>query len=246
MRRRRIVAAALAVAVALAPLTVQATQKKDNNEEDHDGQSRYELAPLNYLPLAFAGAAQERIVTMFILMQQVSYFIQMTTGVEVTSQNRVGLGGLFGGVFAETFSAEDFVKSLEVGTVYRAGDGLLAVAMEGDERLQDHRVIVFNGDYQYDPKALPTLQQLEPAQLNKLQAYSMMVELAQHTLTAPLLNTLARLNHLDDGALNTTVSLTPAQETEIPLLRRLIVGKVYRGADNTLLVVIPPAIVLDR
>ena len=247
MRRTRLIAAVLAAAVALAPLTVQATQKKDSNEEDRDGQSRYEVAPLSYLPLVLAGAVQERIVTMYILMQQVSYMIQMTTGVDVTSQNRVGLGGLFGGVFAATYSAENFVRSLEVGTVYRAGNGHLAVALAGDEVLTDHRVIVFNGDYQYDPKSLPTLQQVPPENLQKLQAYSLMTELAYHSLTASLMSVVANLDRMSAGELNGTAGLTPAQrETEIPALRQLIVGKVYRGPENTLLVVIPPAIVLDR
>jgi hypothetical protein len=247
MRRSRLIAAVLAAAVALAPLAAQATQKKDSNEEDRDGQSRYEVAPLSYLPLVLAGAVQERIVTMYILMQQVSYMIQMTTGVEVTSQNRIGLGGLFGGVFAATYSAENFVRSLEVGTVYRAGNGHLAVALAGDEVLTDHRVIVFNGDYQYDPKSLPTLQQVPPENLQKLQAYSLMTELAYHSLTAPLMNVVANLDRMSAGELNGTAGLTPAQrQTEIPALRQLIVGKVYRGPENTLLVVIPPAIVLDR
>lgn len=247
--KRRLSAALAAVAflLALVPFDAPANPDKDKqHQEQRDGQSRYELAPLHYLPIALMGAAQERIARMYILMQQVSYVIEMTAGVKVTSQNRVRLGGLFGGIFAETYSAEDFVESLEVGTVYRAGDGLLAVAMEGDALLEDHRVIVFNGDYQYDPRALPTLQQIEPSALLRLQAYSLMVALATQTLNPSVTSAIAKLNHMSATDLNTTVDLTPEQETEIPLLRKLIVGKVYRGADNTLLVVIPPSIVADR
>jgi hypothetical protein len=243
----------LLVALLAATLVLQGAagawannKDKDQEEEGRDGHSRYELAPLTYLPLVLAGAAQERIAKMYFLMQTVTYLVEMTTGVKATSQNRVSLGGLFGGVFAKTYSAEDFVRSLEVGTVYRAGNGLLAVAMEGDELLQDHRIIVFNGDYQYDPRALPSLQQIEPAQLQKLQAYSLMVELAHHTLAPPLVSMMARLNHLNADQLQGTPGLTSAQETEIPVLRELIVGKVYRGPNNTLLVLIPPAIVQDR
>jgi hypothetical protein len=247
MTKRIFLAALLTAALVLQGAGgAWATNKDKESDEDRDGHSRYELAPLAYLPLVFAGAAQERIAKMYIMMQQVSYLIEMTTGVKATSQNRVSLGGLFGGVFARTYSAEDFVESLEVGTVYRAGDGLLAVAMEGDEVLTDHKVIVFNGDYQYDPKALPSLQQIEPAQLQKLQAYSLMVELANHVLTAEMVTMMAKLNHMSAADLNGTPGLTPAHETEIPVLRKLIVGKVYRGPDNTLLVVIPPTIVLDR
>lgn len=240
-------AAVVALLLALAPSDAPASPDKDKErQEQRDGQSRYELAPLPYLPLALAGAAQERITRMYLLLQQVSYVIEMTAGVKVTSQDRISLGGLFGGIFAETYSAEDFVESLEVGTVYDAGDGLLAVAMEGDELLESHRVIVFNGDYQYDPRDLPTLQQIAPARLQQLKTYSMMAELANHTLNAPVMSVIAKLNHMSATDLNTTAGLTPAQETEIPLLRKLIVGKVYRGPGDTLLVLIPPAIVQDR
>jgi len=221
---------------------------KDHEQGDQrDGQSRYELAPLNYLPLVMAAAAREQIVRMYFLLQTISYIVDMTTGVEVTSQNRVSLGGLFGGVFAPTYSSKHFLRSLEVGTVYNAGDGLLAVAMAGGEVLADHRVIVFNGDYQYNPRSLPTLQQIAPEQMQKLQAYSLMSQLATYALGADVMNLMASLSDADAAQLNGTAGLTAVQrETEIPALRKLIVGKVYRGPDNTLLVVIPPAIVLDR
>src|SRR3546814_16045877 len=82
----------------------------------------------------------------------------MAAGVDATSQNRVSLGGLFGGIFAETYSADDFVKSLEVGSVYRAGDETIAVALKDDLHLEDYRVIVFNGDNQYDMRDRPTIR----------------------------------------------------------------------------------------
>lgn len=245
--KRCLVAVLMAALLALQGVAAVRANPDQGQQEQRDGQSRYELAPLNYLPLALVGSAQERILRMYFLLQTVSYLVEMTTGVEVTNQNRVSLGGLFGGVFAPTYSAKDFVRSLEVGTVYRAGNGLLAVAMTGSEVLADHKVIVFNGDYQYDPRSLPTLQQIAPAQLQKLQAYSLMVQLAQQTLLTPVLDVIAHLNHMSEAQLNTVAELTPAQrQTEIPALRQLIVGKVYRGANNTLLVVIPPSIVMDR
>ncbi|GAB4225654.1 MAG: hypothetical protein Tsb0032_31720 [Kiloniellaceae bacterium] len=244
MIKRSFVAATLAAMVlSWAPGAATANQDQ-RDDEQRDGKSRYELAPLNHLPLALLGGAQEQILQMYLLMEQVSYLIELTTGVKVTSQDRIGLGGLFGGVFAKTYSLDDFADALEVGTVYRAGDKRLAVAMEGGELLQEHRVIVFNGDYQYDPKALPTLQQIEPTHLAKLQAYSLMRDLAAHTLTPELATTLARLGNAPDQA--AYEGLSSQQLTEIPFLRELIVGKVYRGADNTLLVVIPPTIVLNR
>src|SRR5690606_752192 len=96
-----------------------------------------------------------------VMMQSWTYQLSMASGVDVTSQNRVSLGGLFGGVFAESYSAKDFVKSLEVGSVYRAGDDTIAVALKDDLRLEDYRIIVFNGDNQYDVRERPALQQIE-------------------------------------------------------------------------------------
>src|SRR3546814_15774014 len=87
---------------------------------------------------------------MVVMMQSWTYQLSMAAGVDATSQNRVGLGGLFGGIFAETYSADDFVKSLEVGSVYRAGDDPIAVALQDDLQLEDYRVIVFKGDNQSD------------------------------------------------------------------------------------------------
>lgn len=248
MKRFLTAVAVVALLAVQLPGGAWATQNDNNNDgEDRDGHSRYEVAPLSYLPLALALSANEQILRMCIFMQTVSYMIEMSTGVKVTNQNRVNLGGLFGGLFATTYNAEYFLKSLEVGTVYYAGGDLLAVAMAGEEVLSDHRVIVFNGDYQYDPTALPTLQQIEPAQLQKLQTYSLMVELTRYTLGPEIMNMMAALGDVSAAQLNDMSNLTPAQrETEIPALRRLIVGKVYRGPNNTLLVVIPPAIVLDR
>lgn len=249
-KTRRMMAALTVLFLALSPAAGWATQQQDREKsEDKDGHSRYEVAPLSYLPLAIALSAQERILSMYILMRNLSYVVEMTSGVKVTSQNRISVGNIFGGILAKTYSPADFVESLEVGTVYLAGDGLLAVAMQGDERLEDHRVIVFNGDNQYDPRALPSLQQISPNQLARLQFSSLMVELANHQLNGMLLGVIASLNRTsapDLPAPEVSGELSPAQQTEIPMLRKLIVGKVYRGANNTLLVVIPPAIVLDR
>src|SRR3546814_3277687 len=95
---------------------------------------------------------------MVVMMQSWTYQLSMAAGVDATSQNRVSLGGLFGGIFAETYSADDFVKSLEVGSVYRAGDHTIAGALKDGLHLEDYRVIVLNGDNEYDMRDRPTLR----------------------------------------------------------------------------------------
>lgn len=236
-----LVAAMLSVQV---PADVWANQNGGGNErnEQRDTQSRNEQTALQVLPILLANNVQLRLVMMIIMMQSLTYQLFMAPGVNVTSQNRVGLGGLFGGIFAKTYSAQDFLKKLEVGSVYLAGDDRAAIVLKGDLRLEDYRVIVFNGENQYDVTGAPQLRQVDPQALAQLSAIVMVAQLLSHTLTPQAFNAMAEMEQ------NGTVSadLTPEQQTEIPLLRKHLVGKVYIGANNTLLIVIPPALVLER
>jgi hypothetical protein len=235
----------LAAVMVAAMLLVQgapalANQNGGDNER-RDGQSRYEVAPYNFLPLVLANQVRLRIAMMVIMMQSVTYNLLMAPGVEVTSQNRVGLGGLFGGIFAKTYSAEDFMKSLEVGTVYQAGDDTIAVALKDNLKLEDYRVIVFNGDNQYDLRDRPALRQIDRSLLAKLNVVSLAVAMLNHTLDP---QGVALMSGLDaDG--DVAATLSPALQHDVPLLRKLLIGKVYIADNNTLLVVIPPAIVLS-
>ena len=239
MFRKFVTMIALALVLALhLPAGVRANP--DQKNEQRDGQSRYEVAPYNYLPLVLANQYRLRIAMMVIMMQSWTYSLLMQAGVEQVSQNRVGLGGLFGGIFAQTYSAENFVKSLEVGSVYRAGDDTIAVAMKDDLRLEDYRVIVFNGDYQYDISDRPTLRQIERARLAQFGMLTVVQSLLSHTLAPEGVWQVAGFDTAADGT-----PIAP-QLHDLPALRQLMIGKVYRGSNNTLLVVIPPAIVLDK
>jgi hypothetical protein len=238
MIKRTLIAALVAALVALPVATL--ANPDQQNDQQRDGQSRYEVAPYNFLPLVLANQVRLRIAMMVIMMQSVTYNLLMAPGVEVTSQNRVGLGGLFGGIFAKTYSAEDFMKSLEVGTVYQAGDDTIAVALKDNLKLEDYRVIVFNGDNQYDLRDRPALRQIDRSLLAKLNVVSLAVAMLNHTLDP---EGVALMSGLDaDG--DVAATLSPALQHDVPLLRKLLIGKVYIADNNTLLVVIPPTIVL--
>ncbi len=224
--------------LAQVPSAALANPDQQSNER-RDGQSRYEVAPYNYLPLVLAANVRLRVAMMVFMMQNLTYNLLTAQGVEVTSQNRVGLGGLFGGVFAKTYSADDFLKSLEVGSVYQAGDDTVAVALKGDLRLEDYRIIVFNGDNQYDLRDRPAIRQIDHSLLAKFSAISMAVALLNHTLHPEGVKLMAEMNPNGEFA----ADLTPTVQHDVPLLRKLLIGKVYVGADNTLLVVIPPTVV---
>lgn len=245
MIKRGVVAVLVAAMLALqVPSGAWATQKgnESNQGDQRDGHSRNEQTALQVLPLLLTDNVHLRIAIMIIMMQNLSYQLLMAPGVNVTSQNRVNLGGLFGGLFAKTYSASDFLKQLEVGSVYLAGDDSAAIVLKGDMRLENYRVILFNGENQYDITGRPELRQVDPRVLGQLAALTMVGQLLTHTLNPQAFNAMAEMQH------NGTASaeLTPEQQTEIPLLRKHLIGKVYIGADNTLLIVIPPAIVLDR
>lgn len=240
MKRRLIAATVAALLVVQGPMTALANPDKQN-QQSRDGQSRYEVAPYNYLPLVLANEVRLRIALMVVMMQSWTYQLSMSPGVDATSQNRVGLGGLFGGILAETYSAENFVKSLEVGSVYRAGDDTIAVALKDDLHLEDYRVIVFNGDNQYDMRDRPAIRQIERERLAQFGVLTMVSAMLNHTLNPAGVRLLADLETTADGT-----ELVPPQLHDLPQLRKALVGKVYMGSDNTLLVVIPPAIVLDK
>jgi hypothetical protein len=238
MIKRTLIAALVAALVALPVATL--ANPDQQNDQQRDGQSRYEVAPYNYLPLVLANQYRLRVAMMVIMMQSWTYQLMMAPGVEVTSQNRVGLGGLFGGVFAKIYSADDFLKSLEVGSVYQAGDDTIAVALKDDLRLEDYRIIVFNGDNQYDLRDRPAIRQIDRGRLAQFGLLTMVQSMLNHTLAPEGVRMVAGFETAADGT-----PIAP-QLHDLPALRQFMIGKVYMGDNNTLLVVIPPTIVLDR
>jgi hypothetical protein len=237
-----VVAALLAVQLPSAVLANDNGGGGSERNQQRDTQSRNEQNALQALPLLLANDAQMRVIMMIFMMQRITYQLFMAPGVNVTSQNRVGLGGLFGGVFSKTYSADDFLKSLEVGSVYRDGTDKVAIALKGDLRLEDYRVIVFNGENQFDVTGRPQVQQIDPQVLAQLGALSIIVQLLGNTLVPVAFKEVAEMQA--DGTI--AADLTPQDQTDLLLLRKLLVGKVYLGANNTLLILIPPAIVLNR
>ena len=240
MLARTVAAVAVAAVLSVQLCSGALGNPAGKSDQQRDGQSRYEVGPFNYLPLVLADELRLRVALMVIMMQSWTYQLMMAPGVEPTSQNRVGLGGLFGGVFAKAYSADDFLKSLEVGSVYQASEGIIAVALKDDLRLENYRVIVFNGDNQYDIRDRPVLKQIAREQLARFGMITLVQSMLSHTLGPEGVRMVAGFDVAGDGTL-----VAPALH-DLPALRELMIGKVYLGRDNTLLVAIPPAIVLDR
>lgn len=242
MFKRIIAAVALAAILSSqVPAGALANPEKDRSQQ-RDGQSRYEVVPLTYLPLVLQHQARMRVAMMVIMMQSLTYNLLMSPGVEAVNENRISVGGLLGGLFSQSYTTKDFLESLEVGSVYRAGDGSVAVALKEDMRLEDYRIIVFNGDYRYTVHDRPAIRQIDREVLGRLGALTMVTALLNHTLAPEAAQLMASL----DPESAELAGLEPPQLHDLPILRELLIGKVYIGDDNTLLVVIPPAIVLDK
>ncbi|MEO3427925.1 hypothetical protein AAFN88_03645 [Pelagibius sp. CAU 1746] len=232
------------VAVMTAALVLQTPAgawARDNGGGAGEGGRAPSVSAMTVLPILLNSNAQMRAVYIVLMMRKLTYIVQMNQGISRTSQSRDGIGGLFGSVFATTYNANHFVKSLEVGSVYRTGDGNVAVALKGERRLEDFDIIVFNGEYQYVPKGKAEVKQVDPGKLAALG-------------TVPIIN---RMLLGEASALDVALATAPEQAEsltdvgvdmleQIPQIRKLMIGKVYRGDNNTLLIVIPPAIVTER
>src|SRR3546814_8873014 len=68
--------------VVQGPMTALANPDKQN-QQSRDGQSRYEVAPYNYLPLVLANEVRLRIALMVVMMQSWTYQLSMAAGVEI-------------------------------------------------------------------------------------------------------------------------------------------------------------------
>lgn len=242
MFHRTFVAAVTAAALlATAPGVVHANPDQ-KQQERRDGQSRYEIGPYNYLPLVLANARRLQIAAIVLMLQRTSYLMLMSGGVDPTSANRVGLGGVpvLGGLFSKTYGPDDFTDDKDIGTVYFAGDHKLAVALEGDMKLEDYDVIVFNGEHQYEIRAKPQLQQIPPERLAQLGAVTLVSQMLAHTITPEGMAVITGLKPHGNPGVDPGVPVLQ----DLPMLRRFFAGDVYRGDDRTLLIMVRPSIVV--
>jgi len=247
MRKSRLVAAFLAVVLAICPLGVSATQKKNQHEQqDRDGQSRHEGEFLTQVPLVLSSEQSLRIARILLVNQALTYVTLSNLGVDVVSQNRLNLGGLgvLGSLFNETYGPDDFGTANDIGTVFRAGEDKLVIALKGERKLEDYRVVVFNRDNEYQVRGQPTLEEVPPETLAKFGAIPLVTQLMMHSITPNAMDLLTALN-LDPAA--DEVSARDAGVnllSELPALQDHVVGRAYLGSDNTIMVLVRPALVV--
>lgn len=246
MRTPHLIAVLLAVALAIGPVGASATQKKDQHEQDRrDGQSRHEGEFLTHVPLVLSSEESLRIASIVMVSQTLTFLSLTSLGVDTVSQDRIGLGGLgvLGGLFNETYGPDDFGAENDVGTVFRASDDKLVIALKGDLKLEDYKVVIFNRDNEYQVRGQPTIEELPAETLAKFGSIPVVSQLMLHTITPNAMDLLTALN-MDPAA-----DQASAQDagvdllTELPALQDHVVGRAYLGPNNTLMVLVRPALV---
>lgn len=252
MLKKRLVAAILAATLlVLGPTGALATQKQQNREqsEQRDGHSRHEGKSLTYVPLVFDQRETMRVVSVVMVAQYLTYLSLMNWGVDVTSQDRVGLGGvpLLGGIFADVYDSDDFTEANDVGTVFHAGDDQLVVALKDNLKLEDYQVIIFNASNQYTVGRSPRIEQVPPEKLAALGVVPIMSQVLLHSAVPEALDLLGNLSADQEPDPALAQNLGVDMLTHMPVLQRHVVGRAYRGPGNTLFLVVRPAIVMgDR
>ncbi|NIA71031.1 hypothetical protein HBA54_20740 [Pelagibius litoralis] len=243
MIQRLVTAVALALLL-LAGLSGAALANPDNKKdsEERDGQSRHESGPLNHVPLVFGDNDFMRMVQVVMLLREVAYISTTALGVDFTSDDRVGLGGLpvLGGLFDKTYDADDFTEENRIGSVFRSGDDTMAVVLTGDSALDGQKIVFFNGKGHYEVVERPRLTEVSPASLLQLGTIPSMEQLIRGQAAKEVVRILAGI----------TATTTPSADSKLPvmgdmpLLQSLFVGTAHEGEDDTLLIMLRPSIVM--
>ncbi|MEQ8357542.1 MAG: hypothetical protein RH942_18550 [Kiloniellaceae bacterium] len=245
--KRIAVAVLTAAMIAFGPAGVQATPQKDRDQsEDRDGQSRNESQSLSHVPLVLSSEDTMRVATIVMMTQVLTYLTFANLGVDVVSQNRVGLDGLgvISGLFNKTYDSDDFTPANDVGTVFRAGDDKLVIALKGDLKLEDYKVIIFNTDNEYQVRGRPTIDQIPPDNLATLGGIAIVNRLLLHTIAPQGMAFLGNFNVDPTADARTAQDVGVDVATEMPSLQDAVVGRAYLGPNNTILVVVRPASVV--
>lgn len=246
-RKRLTVAVLAAVIVVLGTGAAQATLEQDRNQsEQRDGQSRHEGQFLHHVPLVLSTEETRRVAAIVFMMQHLTYMSLANLGVDVVSQDRVGLGGLpiFGGLFNETYDSDDFTEANDVGTVFMAADDKLVVALRNDLKLENLKVIVFNTNNEYQVRGTPTVEQVPPETLAKFGAVPLIHQMLLHTASPEVAGLLGSLKADAEPGPETIRNLGVEVLSQVPTLQQHIIGRAYLGPNDTLMLVVRPASVV--
>lgn len=245
MFNRSLAAALAAVFLAVAPLGALATQEQDRRD-DRDGHSRYEKGDLRHVPLVLSNQESRRIAAIVMMVRHTTYLGLANLGVKVTSQDRVNLGGLgvLGSLFGETYDSDDFGAHNDAGTVFYDGDDQLFVALKEDVDLEDFRIVIFNADSEYQLRSAPKIEQISPERLAALGGVPVMHQLLTQTLAPETTALLGGLTAEGDQKAEASLQSVGVDVLgQIPTLREHIIGRAYKGPNNTLMLVVRPALV---
>ncbi len=238
---RHFAIAALAVPLlVLMPAAAQATeQKQQDQSEQRDGHSRYEGKSLSHVPVVLNSRESMRVISIVMMLEQVTYITLTSLGVDMVSRDRIGVGGvpLIGGLFQETYDVDDYSQDNAVGSVF-ATPGKLVVALKNNLKLEDFQVVILDTNNQYQLQGAPAVDQVSAecrAGLGLIPIFSqMLLHLAAPEAATALGNYTPAAVESDPNLLqNLGADMLP----HIPIMARHYFGRAYVGPNNTLVII---------
>ena len=236
--------AVLLLALALQPGQATEQQRRDQDSEQRDGQSRNETGPLSVIPLT-TGDGSYRIRRIVLIQTRFLHVASTENfGVEYTNLDKVDLGEvpLLGQLFSREISADDLSEATRVGASYIAGDDTLAAVVEDDVDVGRMRISVVNGKGSYQIMLEPKILEVAPDNLDAFGEVPTVREILTQ-VTVPDGTTVV-LGGLTRDSVPEVDSKLPVVG-DIPVLQQLFRGTVHEQDEANLLILIKPSILVQ-
>lgn len=243
---REVFAALLAVLLlGLGPGPALANPEGGNDDnEQRDTQSRNEQGRLDSIPLRTeAGLFYiHRVVTIQNRYIHVTDSFNENVGIDYDNLDRADVSEvpLLGSLFNAPLRGDDLTEQNRVGAVYRGGDGTLVAVLNDRVNAGASDVSVVNGKGRYTFGMVPQIVQVDPAELGELGTLESVQGLLRGTATRETAIVIGGLTATSEPPAETKIPLLG----DIPALRKLFLGNAYEVAEDELVIVVKPTLIL--
>ena len=234
--------------LSLASPDANANPDRQRDEEDHDGQSRFEFpGAMDYVKVYFGeDRLPEEYRSMVLIRARLVETVRTEDlGVEFENLDRLDVSGipLVGGLFDERLSAADFTEKNRVGTAYSNGiGGLVMILGDGATSADDVSISVVNGKGRFHLRhgaVRIDIAAVGLGELGKLQSVRQLLSGEADRETEMVLGGLTQTSVPDAGTGLPVLG-------DVPLLQSLFRGTVHQRDETELLVLIKPSIILQE
>lgn len=237
--------AALLLVLLWQPAQASEQQRRDQDTEERDGQSRNETGPLSVIPLKTRDG-DFRIRRLVIIQSRVLHVATTDDfGVDYANLDKVDLGSvpLLGQLFSREISADDLTDATRVGASYMAGDDTLATVVDDDVDVGRLRVSVVNGKGSYQIRIAPQIVEVAPSGLGEFGALPSVRELLTQVSLPD--GTVTVLGGLTRDSVPEVEGKIPVL-ADVPVLQSLFRGTVHQKEKESLLILIRPTILIQE